>query len=98
MTRGTPRRAPTLDDVRARILRRAKNRITRAMERREVPRTVRFFGDLHDYLDANMLLLDANGDADRAIGPFIATGGVGWSNGFYGGLIADLDRWLARRR
>jgi hypothetical protein len=86
-----------LAKTRARILARAKARILRAIDRRELPRKVRTFSALHDHLDANMLLLAQDGEHDPAVDAGITMYGVAWGNRFYGDIIASLDTWLAGR-
>jgi len=90
--------SPSLLQAHNRIFRRAQSRIRALMTRGEVPR-VTSFARLGDYLDANMLLLDANGGMDPEVERlYRRRDGVAAVNEFYGGIVKALDAWLRTHR
>jgi hypothetical protein len=101
--------APSLSPAHARLLAhlvaRAKVRITDDVRRGVVPRTVRDYGVLHDYVDANMYLLDDAGAFDPAVDAMqveipMPYGEIGYdSQPMYDFLNLAQDRlhdWLAK--
>jgi len=56
----TPAQTAIID----RIVRRAKFRICREVTRGVIPATITFFDDCDEFVDANALLLDHNGEFD----------------------------------
>lgn len=74
----------------------AAEEIGSAIKSGDIPSTVKSFSELHDFIDANELVNDAD-RVDRVIGPLGKK--LGWGQGDYIGftnkLIDSLDSWIA---
>ena len=82
-----------------RIVARAKRRIIADVKAGVVPRTVRDFGILHDYVDANVYFLDAKGNFDPGVEDLAVELPSGYvDNGamweFLGETQERVHRWL----
>lgn len=86
-------RPKALTPLQTMIFERAQRRILAGMQRGIVPEDVRSFSQLHDFVDANVYLLDRHGNFDPGVarrGPAFAT--------VLNAVIDRLDTWLATRR
>lgn len=89
--------SPGLARTRSHILRRAQSRIRDLVLLDVVPRSelAKGFARLNDHIDANTLLLDADGNMEReVVALYRRRDGVATVNAFYSGVITALEAWM----
>ncbi len=90
--------APMEESVKAHRLESAKREILEDISAGTIPGSVNSFSELHDYVDANDYINDAERE-DRMIGPLGKS--LGWTGQDYtrfsSELVEDLDQWLKQR-